>query len=78
MSEHKSITDPVVLCFGDKAVLNMNKPVDTNSEYTLFTYLNKTIYYLARGSGKYRTNDGSEQYTLELTSVRNKDIIKSN
>ena len=61
ISEVKSIFDPVVLYFGDKTELQISKHVDTHSEYTLFTYLNNTRYYLARG-WKYNTDDGSEQY----------------
>ena len=60
ISEVKSIYDPVVLYFGDKTELKISKPVDTNTEYTLFTYLNNARYYLARGSWTY--DDGSERY----------------
>ena len=71
----KNIADPVVLYFGDKTELNISKPVDTHTEYTLFTYLNNIRYYLARGS-RYNTDDGSEQYWLALTSVKTKDMMK--
>ena len=75
ISEIKSKYDSVVLYFGDKTELQISKPVDTHTEYTLFTYLNNTRYYLARGS-RYNTDDGSEQYWLVLTSVKNKNMIK--
>ena len=76
MSEHKTVNDPVVLYFGEKTELKISKPVDTHTEYTLFTYLNNVRYYLARGSGRYNTNDGSEQYRLVLTSAKNKNMMK--
>ena len=76
ISEVKSIFDPVVLYFGEKNELKVSKPVDTHTQYTLFTYLNNTRYYLARGSERYDTDDGSEQYTIVLTSVKNKDLMK--
>ena len=75
ISEVISIDDPVVLYFGEKTELKISKPVDTHTEYILFTYLNNTRYYLARGS-RYNTDDGSERYWLVLTSVKNKDMIK--
>ena len=74
MSEGKSIYEPVVMYFGEQAEVNVSKPVDTNTEYTLFTYLNNTRYYLTRGS-RYYTDD-SEWYWLALTSVKNSDTIK--
>ena len=61
ISEGKSIDDLVVLYFGEKTELQISKPVDTHTEYTLFTYLNNTRYYLTRGS-RYNTDDGSERY----------------
>ena len=76
MSEGKSKSDPVVMYFGEQSEVNISKPVDTNTEYTLFTYLNNTRYYLARGS-KWDKFD-SEQYMLILTSVKNRDTIKGN
>ena len=78
ISEIKSMFDPVVLYFGDKIELNTSKPVDTYTEYTLFTYLNNTRYYLTRGSERYIRDDGEELYLLALTSVKNKDMIKGN
>ena len=75
MNESKSIDDPVVMYFGEQAEVNVSKPVDTNTEYTLFTYLNNTRYYLTRGS-QYDTDDDSERYKLALTSVKNRDMIK--
>ena len=75
ISEGKSIDDLVVLYFGEKTELQISKPVDTHTEYTLFTYLNNTRYYLTRGS-RYNTDDGSERYWLALTPVKNKDMIK--
>ena len=75
MSEVKSKFDPVVMYFGEQAELNASKPVDTNTEYTLFTYLNNTRYYLTRGR-RYDTDDGSEWYWLALKSVKNRDTIK--
>ena len=75
ISKRISIFDPVVLYFEEKVGVNIIKPVDTHTEYTLFTYLNNTRYYLARGS-RYDTDDNSEQFMLELTSDKNKDIIK--
>ena len=77
MNERKSIDDPVVMYFGEQAEVNVSKPVDTNTEYTLFTYLNNTRYYLTRGS-QYDKDDESEQYWLGLTSVKNRDMIKGN
>ena len=71
----KSIYDPVMLYFGDKTELKISKHVDTHSEYTLFTYLSNTRYYLTRGI-RYRTTDYNFNYFLALTSVKNKDIIK--
>ena len=62
ISEVKSIDDPIVLYFGEKTELQISKSIDTNTEYTLFTYLNNTRYYLARGSWTYDTDDGSERY----------------
>ena len=73
ISEVKSKLDPVVLYFGDKTESQISKHVDTNTEYTLFTYLNNTRYYLARG---WKYSDRSEQYWLVLTSVENKNMIK--
>ena len=60
ISEAKSKYDPIVLYFGEKTELQISKPVDTHTEYTLFTYLNNTRYYLARGSFTY--DDGGERY----------------
>ena len=76
MSEGKRYNEPVVMYFGEQAEVNVSKPVDTNTEYTLFTYLNNTRYYLTRGY-RYNTDD-SEQYMLILTSVKNRDTIKGN
>ena len=78
ISECKSIYDPVVLYFGEKTELNISKSVDTHTEYTLFTYLNNTRYYLARNSKRKITDDVSERYMLTLTSVKNKDTMKGN
>ena len=60
MNEGKSEFEPVVMYFGEQAEVNVSKPVDTNTEYTLFTYLNNTRYYLTRGSEIYKTDDGRE------------------
>ena len=75
MIEGKSIDDTVVMYFGEQTEVNVSKPLDTNTEYTLFTYLYNTRYYLTRGR-RYKTDDGSGQYKLAFTSVKNRDTIK--
>ena len=75
-NELKSIYDPVVLLFEDRNQSNIYEPIDTHTEYRLFTYLNNTKYYLALGSG-FKKDDDETLYKIVLNSEEiNRDIIK--
>ena len=76
MINNELLFDPVVLRFEEIAEIDINKPIDAHTEYSLFTYINNIKYYLARGSRKYHTDDETKSYMLVLTSVRNNDVIK--
>ena len=70
-NDRKSIFDPVALHFEDRDESKFSEPVDTQTKYMLYAYLNNTRYYLARRSTRLNSNG-----VLVLTSNKNNDLIK--